>query len=302
MGIFDGNRRGPGIHITWIIGLVIAGFGLLRYFTATQTNPVTGKSERVSLTPQQEVALGARTAPQMAAQMGGEVPRSDPRAALVAEVGQNLVRQINVPNMPWQFDFHLLDDPKTVNAFALPGGQIFITTALLSRLENEAQLAGVLGHEIGHVIERHAAERMAKQQLGQSLVNAVAIGASGDHGGYTAAQVAQMANQFVQLKYGREDELQSDGYGVNYMTQAGFDPTEMIHVMEILKKASGGSSQPEFMSTHPDPGNRAEQIRGQIKQHFPSGVPNNLTKGRPLESPAATGGGRGKALPPKEPF
>ena len=282
MGFFGGRGRG-GIHVTWILAAVIALFGVFKYMTNKQVNPVTGKAERVALSPEQEVVLGARTAPQMASQMGGAIPETDPRARFVEEVGQKLVRQIEAKGgaMPWKFDFHLLNDPKTVNAFALPGGQCFITTALFAQLDNEAQLAGVLGHEIGHVIERHSAERMAKSDLGRSLVTAVAVGASGDGGGYTAAQVAQMANQFIQMSYGRDQELESDSYGVAYMVKAGYDPEEMIKVMEVLKKASGGGKQPEFMSTHPHPDNRADQIRKYVKEMFPNGT-GTLTKGRSL--------------------
>jgi predicted Zn-dependent protease len=290
MALFGGRGRG-GMRITWILAAVIALFGVFKYFTSTQKNPVTGKSERVAMTPEQEVVLGLRTAPQMMAEMGGEVPEShDVRAQFVEAVGQKLVRQIDTKGgpMPWKFDFHLLNDPKTVNAFALPGGQCFITTALFSQLDNEAQLAGVLGHEIGHVIERHSAERMAKADLGQSLVGAVAVGASGDGSGYGAAQAAQVVNQIVQMRYGRDQELESDSYGVAYMVKAGYDPNEMIQVMEVLKKASGGGGRPEFMSTHPDPGNRAEQIRAYVQQHFPNGT-GTLTKGRSLRdlSPGA---------------
>lgn len=279
MGLF-GNGGGG---LRWVIALVVAGIGLIGYLTSRQTNPVTGESQHVGMTPLQEVALGLEAAPRMAAQMGGEVPASDPRAKLVSDVGGRLASQIAGQNMPWQFAFHLLDDPKTVNAFALPGGQIFITTALFGRLQNEAQLAGVLGHEIGHVIERHAAEHMAKGQLGQSLATAVAVGASDQRGnGQMAGYAAMLANQMLQLKYGRDDESESDTYGVDYMAKAGYDPRELIEVMRILKEASGARGGPEFLATHPDPGNRAERINQLIAQKFPGGVPANLAKGASL--------------------
>ena len=150
MGIFGGQGRGGGgMRITWVLAAVIALFGVIKYFTSTQKNPVTGEAQRVGLSPEQEVALGMRTAPQLASQMGGAIPETrDPRAQLVEVVGQQLVDQVRreKPDMPWKFDFHLLNDPKLVNAFALPGGQIFITRALFDRFQNEAQLAGVLGH------------------------------------------------------------------------------------------------------------------------------------------------------------
>ena len=155
------------------------------------------------------------------------------------------------------FHFHLLRDPKTINAFALPGGQIFITAGLLNRMDNEAQLAGVLGHEIGHVINRHAAQQMAKGQLGQILTVAVGVGASDDRGGGRNAQmVAAMVNQMGQLHFSREDESEADHVGLHYMAEAGYDPSAMLDVMNILKEASKGASPPEFLATHPLPETR----------------------------------------------
>lgn len=285
------TRRGAArLNVTILIALGIAAFGLLRYFTSSQVNPVTGEPQRVSLTPQQEVALGLQSAPQMAQQMGGLVPSSDPRAQVVQAVGQKLVASIDKQH-PWKFQFHLLADTKTVNAFALPGGQCFITLALFNQLQNEAQLAGVMGHEIGHVIHRHSAERIAKSDLGRSLVTAVGVGASGSDGGQFAHMAAAVTEDMIQKSYGRDAELESDRYGVEYMAKAGYDPREMVGVMEILKKASGGGSRPEFTSTHPDPGNRAQQIMDLVKQMFPQGVPPNLTKGISLS------GGRPSGLP-----
>jgi predicted Zn-dependent protease len=180
------------------------------------------------------------------------------------------------------FNFYLLNDSQTVNAFALPGGQIFITRALFDRLENEAQLAGVLAHEIGHVIHRHGAEHMATGQLGQTLVGAVAVGASDEQGrGQMATMAAMLANQMFQLKYSREDELESDSSGLNYMVQSSFDPSEMLRVMQILKEASGGGGRgPDFMQTHPNPDARLAQIQSYLKEKFPNGIPRELSKGR----------------------
>jgi predicted Zn-dependent protease len=282
------------VNIAVLIALGIALFGVIRFFTSSQKNPVTGEPQRVGLTPQEEVALGLQSAPQMAAKMGGLLPTTDPRVQFVRMVGDKLVAQIGVQH-PWKFQFHVLADARTVNAFALPGGQCFITVALLEKLENEAQLAGVMGHEIGHVIERHSAERIAKSQLGRSLVTAVGVGASGGDGGNFAYYAAAVADDMIQKSYGRDAELESDRYGVQYMAKAGYDPREMVGVMKILKAASGGSRQPEFASTHPDPGNRAEQIMAIVKQIYPQGVPANLTKGATLSKGRPVGGG---AAPP----
>lgn len=148
-------------------------------------------------------------------------------------------------------------DPETINAFALPGGQIFITYALYSRLENEDQLAGVLGHEIGHVLGRHSAERIAEGEFWQTISQGASVGA--DAGGLVAG-----IGQNVLLGNGRGDELESDDLGVRFMIKAGYDPYQMIDVMEILKAAAGPSRVPEFQSTHPDPDNRMEKIREAI--------------------------------------
>jgi predicted Zn-dependent protease len=191
-------------------------------------------------------------------------------------------------NTPYRFSFHVLADPKTVNAFALPGGPVFITRGLLSRLENEAQLAGVLGHEVGHVVGRHTAAQIAKSQLAQGLIGAAGVAGSDDaHSGQQAAQIAALVAQMVQLKYGRGDEIQADTLGVRFMAQSQYDPRALLDVMRILAEASGPSGQPEFMSTHPDPGNRREVITEAIQRNFPNGVPGNLTLGARLASTAS---------------
>jgi beta-barrel assembly-enhancing protease len=284
----SGDGGGRPFPIGRLIGaLVVALIGVVMYMNQTQVNPVTGEKQHVAMSVDQEMALGLQAAPQMAQQMGGDVdPRQDPRASVVDEVGRRIVRNSDASKSPYveNFHFHLLNDPKTVNAFALPGGQIFITEGLLNRLENEAQLAGVLGHEIGHVINRHSAQQMAKGQLGQILTVAVGVGASGnDDRGRKAQLVAAMVNQMGQLKFSRNDESEADHYGLKYMAEAGYDPSAMLDVMKILKKASGDRNPPEFLATHPLPETRLEEIRAQLKESYPNGIPSNLTKGQPLQ-------------------
>src|SRR5690606_16323390 len=168
----------------------------------------------------------------------------------------------------YPFDFHVLADQRTVNAFALPGGQIFITEALLSRLENLDQLAGVLGHEVGHVIARHSAQQMAKQELSQGIAGAAGVAGGDANSAYYAQVVANMVN----MKYGREDELESDDLGVRFMMESGYNPEALIGVMDILEAASGGSNVPEFQSTHPAPENRREKIRAAIQKYRAQGL------------------------------
>ncbi len=206
----------------------------------------------------------------MAREMGGQVDPRDPRAQLVNEVGQRVMRNSSARNSPYINNFHyiLLNDPKTVNAFAL---------------NNEAELAGVLGHETGHVIERHSAQQMAKSQLGQSLVTGVAVGSSGNRdNGYSAAMIANFVNQMKQLTFSREDETQADTRGLQFMSEAGYDPRAMLGVMKVLSELSRNGRQPEMLQTHPYPEHRVQTIQDWLKKNYPNGVPSNLTLGRKL--------------------
>jgi predicted Zn-dependent protease len=272
---YPARRRGrPRL----MIAVVIALMGVCSYYAQREYNPITGETQSIALSVDQEVALGLQSAPEMAAQFGGLDP--DPQLReLVSAVGAKLVRSTVAAQTPYQFSFNLLADDQTVNAFALPGGPIFITRGLLLRLENEAQLAGVLGHEIGHVLGRHAAERMAKTQLAQTLVGAAGVAGSEDGRGMMATMAAQAVAQMVQLKYGRSDELQSDQLGVDLTAESHYDPRAMIDVMRILEEAGGGQRQPEFLSSHPNPGNRAQILEELIAKKFPNGVPPTLSLG-----------------------
>ena len=209
-----------------VIALVIAAISLATYFGSTSENPLTGEKQRVAMTPEQEIALGYRSAPQMAAQMGG-LSQNAKAGALVRQVGEKLLRSSFAAKSPYKFSFHVIADPRTVNAFALPGGPVFVTEGLLS---------------------------------------AVVVG-SGD---YSTAQIGQVVGSMINMKYGRDDELESDRLGLRIMAEAGYDPRAMIRVMEALAQASGGSRQPEFVSTHPAPENRAARIKEEIAK-LPAG-------------------------------
>src|SRR6218665_1653169 len=157
--------RSSGFKLRFIIGIIMAIVAAIGYYSKNQTNPLTGEEQHISLTPEQEVAMGIQSAPQMAQEYGG-VYRDNEVQQQVKTVGYKIVKQLEEEakskgiEVPYQFDFHVLADDQTVNAFALPGGQIFITVGLLKRLKSEAQLAGVLGHVVGHVIHRHSAQQM----------------------------------------------------------------------------------------------------------------------------------------------
>ena len=268
-------RRGAGsaIKMRLIIGLVVAAFAFFSFLSKREVNPTTGEVQYISLTRDQEITMGLQAVPQMVQQHGGLDP--DPEAqALVDMVGENLVRNSFAVSSEYPFEFTLLADDQVINAFALPGGPTFITAALFNQLETEAQLAGVLGHEIGHVIARHGAQRIAKQELTEGLTGAVVMAAcNGGQSCQGTARMAQMIGGMVNMKYGREDELESDALGLEIMASAGYNPSAMTRVMEILAASGGGARQPEFMSTHPDPGNRIQGIEDFVNENFPNGVP-----------------------------
>ena len=261
-----------------IIAGIMALIAILGYvFGARELNPVTGENQRIDMTKEQEIALGLEAAPQMARQYGGLHP-DEGAQALVDEVGQRIVQMSQAGGMGYNFEFHLLRDDQTINAFALPGGQIFITAGLYKQFSTEGELAGVLGHEIGHVVGRHSAEQLAKSRLLEGLSGAAVIAAydPDNPSSVGQAQMAAMVGQLVNMKFGRDDEIESDRLGVRFMSDAGYDPRSMIRVMEILASASEGNRPPEFMSTHPDPGNRIENIEEAIQIEFPNGVPDRL--------------------------
>lgn len=252
------KRRG-GLKIRLLIGAVIVIYALVKKYNSQEINPYTGKKQTINMTTDQEIAIGLQSAPRMAQQHGGLYPSKEAQD-LVDRVGNSLVNSSVGRNTPYKYDFHLLRDPKAINAFALPGGQIFITYALFSKLENEDQLAGVLGHEIGHVLGKHSAERIAESNFWKTISMGASVGA--DMGGVAS----QIANSTL-LKNGRSDELESDDLGVKFMIDAGYEPEEMIGVMKILKAAAGPNRTPEFQSSHPDPENRIEKIKEAIRKY-----------------------------------
>lgn len=250
-------RRGSW-KLRIFIGLLIVAFALFQKWNNSEKNPYTGRVQHINMTAEQEIAIGLQSAPEMAQQHGGLYP-DQMLQTLVDAIGQKLVNNSVARETPYKYEFHLLADDKTINAFALPGGQIFITYALFKQL-NEAQLAGVLGHEIAHVIGRHSAERIADSNFWKTIAMGASVGAD-------AGSIVASIGQNTLLKNGRGDELESDELGIQFMIRSGYDPYEMIEVMKILKAAAGPNRVPEFQSTHPDPDNRIEKIREAIEKY-----------------------------------
>ena len=227
--------------------------------TGCTTNPATGRKQLNLLSAEEEVAMGEQAMPELVQEYGGEV-QSPQLRAYVTDVGRRLAAHTeeDLPDLLWEFT---LLESDVINAFALPGGKVFITRGLLARFTNEAQLAGVLGHEVGHVTAQHIDERISRA-MGVEILAQVAAAAVGNQSAWAQAvpMVVGVGGQGYLLKFGRDQERESDILGMRYMVQAGYDPHGMLEVMEVLAEASQGNSPPEFLSTHPHPKTRIETI------------------------------------------
>ena len=242
--------------------LVLAGF--VAALPGCTTNAATGRSQFNVLSREQEVSLGASEGPEMTKAYGGEVPDAELRE-YVTRIGTKLLAGVekDYKNLPWKFT---LLNSDVINAFSLPGGQVFISRALLQDMTNEAQLAGVLGHEIGHVTAQHINDRMVRQ-TGLSVGAAVLGAAGGDKYGEAISAVVSQGGGLFLLKYDRGEETEADHLGVRYMVRAHYNPHAQIEVMEILK-AVAGSGGAEWTQTHPLPQTRISDLQAYIAKNY----------------------------------
>ena len=232
------------------------------------TNAATGKSQLNFYSEAKEIEMGRQADAEITGQMG---MLDDPEMqAYVSSLGMELAKKSERPNLPWSFK--VMDDPM-VNAFALPGGFVYVTRGILGHLSSEAELAAVLGHEIGHVTAQHSVNQMSKQQFGQGALMVGSILAP-----QVAAAAGDLVGQGMQmlfLKYGRDDERQSDDLGLRYMSNTGYETREMPKVFELLGAVSakaGAGRVPAYMSSHPDPGERAVRAKKAIaERNYPPG-------------------------------
>src|SRR5256712_1374494 len=230
-------------------------------------NPATGSRQLMLVSESQEIALGRDYDQQVAASIG-VYPDSELQR-YIQQFGARLAATSERPNLPWSF--RVVDDP-VVNAFALPGGFIYVTRGILAHLSSEADWVGGGAHELAPVPARHSASQMTKQQLAQVGLVVGSI-ASSEFGRY--AGLASQALGVLFLKYSRDNERQADDLGLRYMRRVNYDPREMPHVFEMLARVSqaqGGGRVPEWLATHPDPENR----RGRIEQEI-AALPQNFT-------------------------
>lgn len=240
----------------------------------TVVNPVTGQTERTVMDESTELAEGKKAHDEVLKEYG--VYKDERLQAYVNEVGQKLAKQSHRANIPWTFT--VLDSPE-INAFALPGGYVYITRGILAYMESEADMAGVIGHEIGHVTARHGAQRATRQQTaGLGVLAATVLGAVlENHAGLSGGtelfgQAAQGVAAGYVAKYSREQELQADGLGAEYLARSQYDPRNMIDVIRVLKLQEAfaieearaeGRPSPEganWLSSHPSNDQRLQQI------------------------------------------
>ncbi|CAH0998877.1 Beta-barrel assembly-enhancing protease [Neolewinella maritima] len=219
------------------------------------TNPVTGKKQISFISEESEIQMGQSYDPQVVAEFG---IYEDPQLqSFLSEKGKEMAAISERPNLPWTFR---LVDSDVVNAFAVPGGFVYFTRGIMAHFNNEAQFAGVLGHEIGHVTARHTVAQQSKQQLlgGAAMVGMILSPELASQG-----ESLMQGMQLLFLKYGRDAESQSDELGVKYSTAIGYDSKEMAGFFKTLDRLSGGAENraPSFLSTHPDPLNREARVQ-----------------------------------------
>jgi predicted Zn-dependent protease len=234
---------------------------LVSVCAACATNPVTGKKQMSLLSEAEELAIGAQQDAEIRREMGvypdAELQR------YVNDIGQQLARVSHRPNLPWSFT---IVDSAAINAMALPGGYVYLTRGILAYLDDEAELAGVIGHEIGHITARHAAQaytRQAQAGLGLAIASIFVPGMA------PFADLGSAGLSVLFLRHGREAELEADRLGVEYGSGAGFDPAGVPRFLATLARVSRLSERgvPNWLSTHPDPGSRvvkAEPVAGKF--------------------------------------
>jgi len=236
-------------------GLALLGVVLTAVLIGCAVNPVTGEEELMFFGPEKDVELGRKYAPQIERALGGRLADENLQS-YVNRVGQRIARVCHRPDIAYHFT---VVRQKGINAFAVPGGYIYITSGLLEKLESEAQLAAILGHEVGHVVARDTLVAMSRQIGMTALVAAAAVGdAPGD-----VTRAASFISGVLSLQYSRDDEKDADLAGLSYMVQAGYDPSGMVETMRILQELQ--EVRPiEFFSTHPNPESRIAYLEDRI--------------------------------------
>ena len=244
---------------------LLAAFVAATLVGACASNPVTGRREVSLISEAEEIALGRQGDAEVRREMGVYADQDLQR--YVSGIGERIAGVSHRPALPWTFT--VVDVP-AVNAFALPGGYIYVTRGLLSHLGDESELAGVLGHEVAHVTARHASRQFTRSAGGSLGVLLASIFVPGVR---PFSDLASVGLGTFFLKYGRDDELESDRLGVEYASKAGWDPESVPRFLETLSRLDAMSTRgvPNWLSTHPDPGSRVAKARP-VAAKFPEGA------------------------------
>jgi len=242
---------------------------------ACTKNAATGRSHFNYYSRDQEIAIGLESRGEIVRAYGGEIGDAGIRAYM-AELGNDLAQhtEADYPSLPWKFT---LLDSDVINAFALPGGQVFVSRALAEQLDDEAALAGELGHEIGHVTAEHVDEAMGRKMVlaGIALGANVASSNSDSKWAKQAAGVAVTGAGVFSLKFDRKQELEADRLGMRYMYRAGYDPSALADVMIVLRESAADGSPPELFSTHPHAETRIRKIEKRMESERYAATRNN---------------------------
>src|SRR3990167_7126929 len=269
---------------------------LLTSCGTTMVNPVTGQAERSVMSEEDEVAEGAKAHAEVLKEYGAYNNAAVQR--YVTNLGQSLAAQSHRSQLQWHFT--VLDSPE-INAFALPGGYVYVTRGIMAYMDSEADLAGVIGHEIGHVTARHGAQRATRQQtaglgvLAASVLGAVLESQGFGGAGQLASQASQTAAAGYIASYGRDQELQADGLGAEYLSRTRYDPRNMVDVITVLKnqerfaadqaKAEGRPvpSGGDWLASHPSNDQRLQSITALAAQYKDQGSYNSEGRERYLK-------------------
>jgi len=243
---------------------IMLGAILALLFIGCTKAPITGRNQLIMIDRGEEMKLGYQSAQQVLKKE--KISNDRQKTAMVKKVGKRIAKISNQKNFKWEF--YLIDNEKQANAFCLPGGKVFVYTGLFKYIANEDELAAVMGHEIGHAIARHGAERMSRGQLAQisgSVLQAVMVGRGSPTSTAMVMQAFGIGTQLgVMLPHSREQENEADHIGVVLAAKAGYDAKAALTFWE--KFAKSGKTPPEYLSTHPAPANRIDNIKSIIKK------------------------------------
>ena len=241
-----------------ILATVYLGLALA-LLSGCAINPVTGEEEMMFFSPEKDIALGRKYAPLIEQELGGRIPDENLQN-YVNQVGQRIARVCHRPDLSYYF---AVVEEGGANALAVPGGYVYITKGLLKELKSEAQLAAILGHEVGHVVARDTMAAITRQIGATAILAAAAVSDAPSD----VIRGTTFISSVLSLQYSREDEKDADVTGLSYMTRAGYDPNGIVETMKILEELQ--TYRPiEFFSTHPNPESRIAYLEDRIARRY----------------------------------